>query len=174
MGEPDDEMPGWSAESDSSYHASDSDDDSVKSHEALDAHTSDPPGDGERPRNSWRNRADPTTFEPLVQEVTTTILEYMPKLRVGTLRLDASGAGISVQCAVAGESLPTTYPADPEAEENGRRWKVWIEDGTEWNIPDYLTEQWKQWVSGEMKVPVKARIYKVALNGTVIGLIAEY
>lgn len=170
-------LEGWSPVAPDDDHDSDSNSDSdssVGSYRAADARTRDTEGDGEEPDNEWRDRADPGTFHPLIQELTTTVREHMPNLRVGSLRVSHSHSpSVTIACATAGERLPDNFSRDGSGSEDDdrvqqRRWDVYIGESTEWDIPEDLLEQWREWVGEEGSVCVKKQLFQRAWSSPLL------
>lgn len=104
---------------------------------------------GVRPTHMWRTMPDPNTFNPLAVALATAVLR-MPKLKHMEFEMAmwlSEFVGVMFECFEAGETSkgsPLT-PAEPEAA-SMRRWKVWVGQESQWDVPNEMTVLWREWL----------------------------
>lgn len=114
---------------------------------------------GERPHYEWRTRPDPETFNPLIQDLTDTMLKRMPSLQWARLEIGYGldeFVGITIQYCEAGQ--PSICPPGkrrkrPWVEDiTVRRCKTWVGKGSEWDIPSDVIATWREWAGASGSV----------------------
>ncbi|KAI1080646.1 hypothetical protein F5B20DRAFT_589023 [Whalleya microplaca] len=113
---------------------------------------------GESPTHEWRTRPDIEMFDPLILSMSQAVLK-MPALKRLSFQIAMNMSdftGLMLECIEAGENSidPPDLKSELDEEVNVRRWKAWVGDATEWDIPQEIDELWRQWVGEEGKVIV--------------------
>lgn len=132
----------------------DSDDSGVDSDEISDDDGDDEDADclanGDAPYHAWRTELDPDVFNPLAMAMAAAALA-MPNLKRGTLEL-GSGPAVDMlpyvlECATRGQEMTwDQYIASAPSAAQGRRWRMVLRQGVDWEPPKELLEMWNEWV----------------------------
>ncbi|KAJ2981036.1 hypothetical protein NQ176_g2271 [Zarea fungicola] len=104
---------------------------------------------GVRPTHMWRTMPDPKTFNPLALALATAVL-HMPKIKHMEFEMAmwlSEFVGVQLECFEVGQMSKTSLlmPAEPEAG-SVRRWKAWVGQDSQWEVPDEVTACWREWL----------------------------